>query len=235
MNIRDRVAALPEADCKGLLADLLESYTSPAFGVLPKAEVELLMLDALIGMEAVSKKPGIYELVSTLKVTRSKARSLIYERELRKTTREELDRRVKELLQNPLIQKAGEEFVLEVENPLLSDHLRDRIRKLGYVTDGTFSPNLVKLKLEAVSALIESCLDVEEQNAVKQTLIDAGAPDESFRGVVKAALLKVGQRLASDAGEAAMEHASEFMAPLLGGAVERLRGCVDRLNLFPRA
>ncbi|TOQ20695.1 hypothetical protein, partial [Vibrio parahaemolyticus] len=87
---------------------------------------------------------------------------------------------------NPVIQKSGDLYVLEIENPLVSDHLRSKIQKLGYISDGSFSPSVIKLGLDAVSALIQSYLSDTEIDEVKQALIAAGAPDTSFKGVIKA-------------------------------------------------
>lgn len=135
-----------------VLKTLLERFLDPAFGALPKSEMELLLLGALEEIGAISSEPGVYELVSKLRVTRTKARNLIYERELRRLTPAELDSRVRTLLKRPIIQKAGDQFVLEVENPLVSDHLRSKVQILGHVSDGSFSPIIVKLPLDAVVA-----------------------------------------------------------------------------------
>lgn len=204
------------------LQTFLEHYMSPAFGALPKAEVDLLVLQLLEDLGAVSPQPSVYELVSKLRVTRTKARSLIYSRELRSSTPAQLDQRVRALLQRPLIQKAGEVFVLEVENPLVADHLRAQVQALGYVADGSFSPSVVKLSLDAISALMESQLSKEQQAAVKEVLVAAGAPDTSVRGVIKASLKKLATKLASDTGEALMEQASAYLKPLLEAKLEPL-------------
>ena len=181
MDIKHIINALPEAKAKAVLAQLLERYLTPAFAALPKNEVELLVLDALEQVGAISADPQLYELVSKLKVTRAKARRLIYDRELRHSSSADLDAKVKALLKRPLLQKQGELFVLEVENPLVSDHLRDKVQQLGYVSDGSFSPSLIKLGLEAITALIADLLSADEQEQVRLALVAAGAPDGSLR------------------------------------------------------
>ena len=62
---------------KEVLDRFLIQYLNPAFGALPKQEVELLVLKLLVDLGAVDARPSIYELVSKLKVTRTKARRLI--------------------------------------------------------------------------------------------------------------------------------------------------------------
>lgn len=222
MDIKLIINALPEAKAKAVLAQLLERYLTPAFAALPKNEVELLVLDALEQVGAISADPQLYELVSKLKVTRPKARRLIYDRELRHSSSADLDAKVKALLKRPLLQKQGELFVLEVENPLVSDHLRDKVQQLGYVSDGSFSPSLIKLGLEAITALIASLLNAAEQEQVRLALVAAGAPDGSFKGVLKATLKKVASKVAADSGEALMDKAAGYLAPIVDASIAAL-------------
>ena len=222
MDIKHIINALPEAKAKAVLAQLLERYLTPAFAALPKNEVELLVLDALEQVGAISADPQLYELVSKLKVTRPKARRLIYDRELRHSSSADLDAKVKALLKRPLLQKQGELFVLEVENPLVSDHLRDKVQQLGYVSDGSFSPSLIKLGLEAISALIADLLSAAEQEQVRLALVAAGAPDGSFKGVLKATLKKVASKVAADSGEALMDKAAGYLAPIVDASIAAL-------------
>ena len=222
MDIKHIINALPEAKAKAVLAQLLERYLTPAFAALPKNEVELLVLDALEQVGAISADPQLYELVSKLKVTRAKARRLIYDRELRHSSSADLDAKVKALLKRPLLQKQGELFVLEVENPLVSDHLRDKVQQLGYVSDGSFSPSLIKLGLEAITALIADLLSADEQEQVRLALLAAGAPDGSFKGVLKATLKKVASKVAADSGEALMDKAAGYLAPIVDASIAAL-------------
>ena len=222
MDIKLIINALPEAKAKAVLAQLLERYLTPAFAALPKNEVELLVLDALEQVGAISADPQLYELVSKLKVTRPKARRLIYDRELRHSSSADLDAKVKALLKRPLLQKQGELFVLEVENPLVSDHLRDKVQQLGYVSDGSFSPSLIKLGLEAITALIADLLSADEQEQVRLALVAAGAPDGSFKGVLKATLKKLASKVAADSGEALMDKAAGYLAPIVDASIAAL-------------
>lgn len=229
MDIEKVIRGAGEHKSADALKKLLEGFISPAFGALPKSEVELLMLGALEDIGAISADPGVYELVSKLRVTRSRARKLIYERELRRLSVADLDIRVKSLLSRPIIQKAGEQFVLEVESPLVSDHLRSKVRALGHVSDGSFSPSVVKLPLEAIVALIEQYIPEAQRPAVKDALVAAGAPDTSLGGVLKSVLRKVASKVASDTGEALLDKTSEYLSPIIGGAVRDLTERISEL------
>ncbi len=222
MDIAALIANADADKVKNALSTLLGHYMNPAFGALPKNEVELLMLHCLRQLGAISPEPDVYELVSSLRVTRAKARGLIYNYELRQSNSSDLDRKLKALLKRPLIQKDGELFVLEVENPLLSDHLRAKVQKLGYLSDGSFSPSLIKLSLDALCALIESLLSAAELEQTRKTLIAAGAPDGSFTGVLKASLKKLAHKVAASSGEAVMDKAAAFLGPLLENSLKQL-------------
>lgn len=211
-----------EEELREAVTTFLRQACTPAFGALPKPEMELLLLGFLEQVGALSKDAGNYELVSKLHITNSKARRLIYQRELRRMSHADLDRRVKQALKRPLIQKAGELFVLDIDSPLLLDHLREKVRVLGFVADGSFSPTVVKLPMDAVVALMESCIPEHDRDGVKQALVAAGAPDCSFKGVLKAALGKIAQRVAAEAGEAVMDRASEYLTPILDAAGKRV-------------
>jgi len=204
------------------LKTLLEKFLDPAFGALPKSETELLFLGALEEVGAISTEPGVYELVSKLRVTRTKARKLIYDRELRRLTPAELDSRVRNLLKRPIIQKSGDQFVLEVENPLVSDHLRAKVQFLGHISDGSFSPSIVRLPLDAVVALIEHYIPQNQRTPVKVALVAAGAPDASLKGVLKAVLKKIAGKVASDTGESLVENASEYISPIVDATLDGL-------------
>lgn len=218
MDISAAIKAADEKTCRAVLEEVLKQYMSPAFSALPKKEIDLVVLNALERLGYVSSDPTLYEVVQRLRVTRAKARNLLYDRELRRIDADQLDQKVRDALKNPLVQKQGELFVLEIENPLVADHLRAKVQQLGHASDGSFSPSLVKLTIDAVTALIADCLTEADQEKVRKALIKAGAPDKSIKGVIKAALKQAGKKIAQNAGEGVVENVSEYMAPLIDGA-----------------
>jgi hypothetical protein len=215
MDIRSITAEIETRQMKGALDEFLLSFLDPAFGALPKGEVELLVLRLLTQIGAVSERPNVYELVGKLRVTRSKARQLIYAQELRSRTVEELEADIRELLRRPILQKRGDLFKLEVENPLVSDHLRAKLQELGHATDGSFSPSLVTITLEGMVALIEAQLSKAERETTFAALVRAGAPDKSLRGVLRSALKRLGEKVADEAGGAIAGEVADYIGPLL--------------------
>ncbi|MCZ2126971.1 MAG: hypothetical protein LC099_04260 [Anaerolineales bacterium] len=217
MDIQSHLKSASEKDVRAALNLILEAYLSPAFGALPKREVDLLIYNALVKIGYIEESPKLYSLVTNLRVTRSKARSLLYEQELRKLTTQELDRRILEFLKRPIIQKESELFLLEIENPLVIDHLRAKVQALGYASDGSFSPSLVRLSDAAVIALIDEMLDKHTKSAVKAQLVKAGFPDKSFKGILKDVLKAVGKKVADNVGSDVTER---VLSPIIDGAFE---------------
>ena len=90
-----------------------------------------------------------------LRVTKVKARSLLYQVALRtKTNPAEIDAALRQLLSQPRVAKYGDKVFIEVADPLLMDQLRQRIRQLNFISDGSFSGSIAKLPIAALSALI---------------------------------------------------------------------------------
>lgn len=149
MAIQDAIADADNATCRATLAHILSEYAKPAFGALPKREIDMLMLDALVRIGYLDSEPSLYQLIQLLKVSRSKARSLVYERDLRRLGKTQLDELLRRSLIRPYILKQGDLFCLEIENPLVLDHLKDKLQRLGFATDRSFSPSLVRLSKNA--------------------------------------------------------------------------------------
>ena len=229
MDIRKGLSGLDDPACRAALAEFLEGYLTPAFGALPKREIDLLVLELMEKLGLVDRNPSLYSLVQGLRVTRSKARNLLYDRELRRLNVDDLDARVRRALAHPLIQKQGELFVLEIENPLIADHLRARLQSLGHATDGSFSASLVKLSGDAMAALIEDYLPPADRERLRQALIRAGAPDASLTGVLKAVFRKLGGKLANEAGSELAGRAGDYLAPIVEGAAATASKSVKEL------
>jgi hypothetical protein len=217
--IKENLAKTNKNELVDILSFLLSSYCQPSFGTLPKSEIDLLMLESLIDIKYISKEPQVYELVSKLKVTSTKARKLIYERELRKYNENELDDKVKQILINPIIQKNGELFLFEVENPLLVDHIKNRLKSLEYLSDGSFSPSIIKLSSKAMNELVKSYIDKKNIKKVERILSKKGIEQPTIKGFVVAGLKKLARKAVDDVGDDMIESTEDFLGTLLSNNI----------------
>lgn len=195
-----------------ILANMVDTYCIPSFGSMSKHDFDLLMFDSMVKMGVISDNPTIYDVMKDLKVTRSKARTLIYEYQLRKIQDEgQLREQLRELMKTPLMSTLSKNVCLEVDNPYLVDFIRNELKGLGFITDGSFHAELVKMSTEAFASLYESILSDESKREIKDRLVELGVkPDTSLKkllphlmaGVAKtmatAAMGKVGEDIADD-------------------------------------
>ena len=201
---------------KGTFKKLLQGYLTPAYGSISKRDFDILLFTLLQELDIFNKNPDIYELVSELRVTRTKARNLLYESKLRQTTKTELDQELITILKNPIFFKDNDKIGIEIDNPYLIDHLRAKLKKLNHITDGSFSPELVRLTTDAFISLFESYLPEKSKEKIRKAFIEIGAEaDSSLKGVLKGALKKLGSKIADEAGSQFAESANEYLSPII--------------------
>ena len=88
-NLNNKLQHLDHQQLRDILSNMLDTYCIPSFDSMSKHDIDLLMFDSMVRMEVISDNPTIYDVMRDLKVTRSKARTLIYEFQLRKVQNEE--------------------------------------------------------------------------------------------------------------------------------------------------
>lgn len=219
MDIDAAIAALDETGAKDALRRLLTAYCTPAFGALPKRETDLLAFVELTRIGAIRPDASLYDMMTGLRVSRAKASQLLFEREVRSRTAADLDAAVISALGRVKFEKSGEAFSIEIEDPLLHAHLKERIRRLGHATDTSFNPAIVKMGLDAARDLIVDVMPEDRRKAVHKALVDAGAPDDGVRSVVGKALKAIGAKARDGASDMATEAAKDHVKTLLIGAM----------------
>ena len=232
MDIIEKIKNIDAKDIKTVFIELMEVYLKPAFGAISKRDFEILLFTKLQELKVFEKDPEIYDIVSSLKVTRTKARNLLYEAKLRGTPEKDLDKELKALLISPIFLKDNDKIALEIGNPLLTDHLRAKLKKLGHITDGSFSPELIKLTEKAYLSLFEDMLPGKKKDYIIKALIDIGiAKDKSFKGVMKEVLKKLGNKFAGDVGGELMENVSEYLGIFFDGSEEDIKDKMKMLTV----
>lgn len=153
------IEQLSKEKSQEFLTNILERYLSPAFGSIPKRELDILVFTQLMESDFFGTNPELYDIVSKLRVTRSKARNLLYEYELRKNSQTKLDDDLQMLLSEPTLVKSGDCILLEVSSPLLIDHIKAKLKKTHYLTNGSFSEDIIKMTSAAFASLLEDTFE----------------------------------------------------------------------------
>lgn len=180
---------------------LLAPHGSPVFGASKLIEHEVAALNALKIMSYIDGVADEFDLVEKLRVTKQKARTLLYQSSLRASENDAVRTdAMRKVLTNPLVMREGDNYLLEVPDPLTMDRLRKRVRALGFISDGSFSGSVAKLPELALLSLVESLISDVQKTAVLKLLQKRGLPDSSIQGAIKALLSTASKKAAGEVG-----------------------------------
>lgn len=218
MDIRSRTMALDADAARAALADLLHAMTSPAFGSLPKREIDLLVFTTMTDLGIVPHDATPYRLMTELRVGRAKATSLVLDRDLRRRDEAEIARMAVEAVSCARFAANGGLFSIEIEDRLTREHLADRLRRLGHQSDASFNASLIRMGADAARDLVVDVIPADRHAAVLKALRDAGAPDDTLRGAVGRALKAAAGKAGEAATGAAVDMGKERITALVVGA-----------------
>lgn len=220
MEILKSLEEAESESVKRIFIDFVKEYLTPSYGSMSKRDFEILLFMKLQELGAIQKDPDLYQLIKDLKISRTRVRNLLYEAKMRTSEEEDLDNELIQLLQNPVFLKDGDKVAIEIQNPLLTDHFRFKVKELGFITDGSFSAELVKLNYSAYIALVESMISDEAKKTTVELLVDADImKDTSFKGVFTELVKKIGAKIANEAGEQAIDEAFKYLSPIISGKI----------------
>lgn len=204
-------------ELRDALIKILLDYGSPSFGSMAKHDIDLLMFDVMISLGIFDSIPSIYDVMRELKVTRSKARNLIYEHQLRSVENEnQLLAELREALKCPLLSKESDNVCLEIDNPYLMDFIRNELKKLGHITDGSFNHEMVKMSTDAFSDLYYNCMEESNKTELKRRMVELGVTaDTSLKAILPHLFKGVAKTVAKGAfgkvGEDITDNCIEFL------------------------
>ncbi|MGQ3892879.1 hypothetical protein [Legionella sp. CNM-4043-24] len=220
MDISKRISTKSQVIEEALIK-FLTQITDPAFGIHNKSELEYLVFELMKNTGIFNENTSLYSLMTELGITQTKASQLIYNYDVRKLEDDKiLDEKIIEFLLNADFAKDGDYFVLDIESPLLRVYLKNRLKEIGHVSDGSFSQTVVRMNLNAVSGIIEYYLPKKEHKKVKAALIEAGAPDGSFKGVLKSSLKYLGSKVLGEGAGTLVDNFPDMLNGLIKSSVD---------------
>lgn len=175
ITVIEKINKLDPKKAKEMLVAIYTQHLTPSFGSISKREIDIVMFSNLVDAEIWGSNPNPYDVVRDLKVTKAKAKSLLYEYNLRKSSDKTLTEQMVQLLETPLLDKivTSRKIGVEVENPLLKEHIRNILKKLGYITDTSFNNDILYMSFEAYSDLFYRYSSLDEKQAQKR-LVEEG-------------------------------------------------------------
>lgn len=219
MKIDQLVNAIDKADQSSLakaLLLLLSPHTTPVFGSAKSIEHEVAAIKALQELQILGQEPDEFELVMTLRITKQKARNLLYQSALRQPVDEgSINANLCKLLSRAHVSKEDDKIFIEVPDPFLMDSLRQRVRRLGYISDGSFSSSVAKISTAALSDLITDLIPKEEQESISQKLKKQGIKGDDLSSLITGVLGQFGKKVAGAAGEKFAENIGDKVGEFL--------------------
>lgn len=220
MNINDKIDSLEDTKASKAFKEFLKEYIKPAYGAMSKRDFDIMLFMALQKLDVIAETPEIYDVVSSLKVTRAKARNLIYESKLRTSTENDLKDELRGLISSPIL-KDGDKVSLEIGNPYLVDYIRSELKRLGHITDGSFSNEILKMTVNAYTDLFVSLIS-ESKDKIEKALIACGAKtDTSIQGVIKSIITEFGKKVAGKVGEELVgDLTTDYLSPIMKSTID---------------
>ena len=207
----------------------VKEYVSPAFGARSKSEIDLLVFTCLIEAGAIDPDAPVYDIARLLNITPARVRNLLLNWQLRSTAPDgDLRDRIVRALSRTRFSKDGTLLSFGIENPLVREDIAARLKRKGVFTDASFSRELVKLPVETFIEFLDDIVDDDTKKQVVKALVrDKQIADKSFKGLAKAVLGKLAEKVADEAGkEIAKDFVGEIATPATQRAIGFLTGLV---------
>lgn len=196
----------------------LDAYLVPAFGVLSKSEIDLRVFALLVEAGAIDPEGPIFNVARALNVTPAKARSLIFQYQLRHITEADTDAAVLKTLGKARFWTDGSNLAFGVESPLIRAAIAAKMRERGVFADVSLSGDILKVSPDQFGEAIALLLPADAATALAKKLKKEGVNE----GKVRLAIKRLGK-------EAAEEYLKDQAKEALPGLLTNLgRLAIDR-------
>lgn len=180
---------------------LVESYMATAFGALPKSEIDLLVFTLLVQSKVLDPNGAVFAVARTLNVTPAKARSLIFQYQLRHVSEADTDKEVLLALTNARYWKEASNIAFGVESPLVRAALAARMREHGVFADVSLSGEILKVTPTQFGEILASLLPSDVLKEVSKKLKKEGVAESAIRKAIKAHGAKIAEGFITDTGK----------------------------------
>lgn len=206
--------------------NFVERFITPAFGVLPKGEIELVVFELLVEAKALDPNGPIYPIARALNITPAKAKGLVFKYQLRHVTAEDTDQAVFKTLVGARFFKDGTNLAFGVESPLVRSAIAAKMKERGVFSDVSISGDILKVSPAQFAEILVSLLPEKVAKEIAAKVKKQGFNENE----VKKALRTVAKKAAEDfvvdqakeelgalldtAGKAAVEHGPDVIEKL---------------------
>ena len=205
-------------------AAFADGYFAVAFAATPKSEIDQLVFDALVKVKIIDANGPIYTIARTLKITPAKARSLLFQHQLRNDDGD-LDEAVLRTLSQTKFSVDDKRLSFGVESPLIRSVIDARLKAHGVFSDISLSGEILRIPTNQLGTFIGAFMTVERAGALRKKLKHV----TNDKGVVDA-LNAFGKAVADDlAKDATKAVAQSAIVSLLNWIANAASGGVGEL------
>ncbi len=205
----------------------LRSYLVPALGVLPKTEIDLRVFSLLVGAGAIDPNGSIFTLARSLNITPSKARSLIFQYQLRHVSEADTDKEVLKTIAGARYWKDGSNLAFGVESPLVRAAIAAKMRERGVFSDVSLSGDILKVSPEQFGEVLAVLLPAEVAKSLAKKLSKEGVSESTVRRAIKKYGSSVAEEFIKDEGKTALQ---DLLKYVWNGAIEQGPDAIEYLS-----
>lgn len=170
-NISEVRAAFASAGVSGAFAaGFAEAYFGQAFGVLPKAEIDLLVFRLLIESKVIDPEGSIFAIARALNVTPAKARGLLFQYQLRHLDEQAADLAVLTSLASARFSVDERRLSFGIESPLARATIDGRLKAAGVFADISLSGDILRVPLDQFDVFVTMLIGEERSKELEKAL-----------------------------------------------------------------
>lgn len=196
----------------------MEAYASSAFGVLPKREIDLTIFSFLIQNDVVDADGSMYRLARALNLTPARARSLLFEHQLRNVSEADTDYAVMIALTTSKYWKDGSNVSFGITSPLVKAAITGKMQDRGVFADVSLSGDILKIDPGHFAEVLNSLLPASRAEQLATRLKKKGVLTQSeLRTALSTVLTTGANELVSKGASATFDGALKGIKALTTG------------------
>lgn len=206
------------ATAQQFAANFVKGYFAQAMGILPKAEIDLLIFTQLIELNVIAADGSIFDIARALNLTPARSRSLLFQYQLRHIDEARGDEMVAVTLAKTNFSVDDKRLAFGIESPLVRAIIEAKLKTLGVFAEISLSGEVLKVSLDQLDLFITVLIGKERAKALELALKKEGY----LKGKGLSAQLKKFGKKAGDG--AAKEVGKQGFRQLFGGVSNYLTG-----------
>ena len=184
----------------------LNVYAATAFGSLPKTEIDLQVFSLLVELDIIEINRASYRIARALNITPSKAKSLLFQYQLRNVSEDDTDYQIVLAITTARYWKDGDKLSFGVSSPLVKAAISAKMEEKGVFADVSLSGNILRVDPARFGAILASLVATSQADRVIANLKQKKLVDQK---TLREALEKQGTELATRLFDKAAEHGAQ--------------------------